>query len=351
MDTIQISIKLNENRFEEILYNDLRRAESYINSLESPYGHSYCDCLQISSVGNIVVKISYPRYFKGINAFLVTNSKQCMTVHNHFYNKLSKNDFLKDAEISLNRVDIPFTYIMNEKYEFYSFKKVYQIFNFVYKAKNRNVDSKAYADIAKFRVETLIYANRKSLGGYNSKITIYSQYKNLRNKTASNFAFDKLLKEYPDLKSRMRIEVSKRIQRKEFTIREFGMFDIFGEYVESFKKYLLKNMFDMELIDEIYEELTNELEQDLEDSRNPFNNKKKINYEVFIYKGIDDIYDYETLRRAVKMQISNVKTRENAITTIRRVLSEYEEVSNIIIKDTYSAILDIRETIENSFLD
>jgi hypothetical protein len=25
-----------------------------------------------------------------------------MTVHNHFYNKLSKNDFLKDAEISLN---------------------------------------------------------------------------------------------------------------------------------------------------------------------------------------------------------------------------------------------------------
>ncbi len=351
MDTIQISIKINENRFEEILYNDLRRAESYIKNLESPYGHRYCDCLQISSVGNIVVKISYPRYFKGINAFLVTNSKQCMTVHNHFYNKLSKNDFLKDAEISLNRVDIPFTYIMNEKYEFYSFKKVYQIFNFVYKAKNRNVDSKAYADIAKFRVETLIYANAKNLGGYNKKITIYSQYKNLRNKTVSNFAFDKLLKEYPDLKSRMRIEVSKRIQRKEFTIREFGMFDIFGEYVESFKKYLLKNMFDMELIDEIYEELTNELEQDLEDSRNPFNNKKKINYEVFIYKGIDDIYDYETLRRAVKMQISNVKTRGNAITTIRRVLSEYEEVSNIIIKDTYSAILDIRETIENSFLD
>ena len=51
------------------------------------------------------------------------------------------------------------------------------------------------------------------------------------------------------------------------------------------------------------------------------------------------------------MQISNIKTRENAITTIRRVLSEYEEVSNIIIKDTYNAILDIRETIENSFLD
>jgi hypothetical protein len=120
---------------------------------------------------------------------------------------------------------------------------------------------------------------------------------------------------------------------------------------ESFKKYLLKNMFDMELIDEIYEELTNELEQDLEDSRNPFNNKKKINYEVFIYKGIDDIYDYETLRRAVKMQISNVKTRENAITSIRKILSEYEEENEIIIKDTYKAILAIRETIENSFLD
>ena len=350
MDTIQISIKLNENRFEEILYNDLRRAESYIKNLESPYGHRYCDCLQISSVGNIVVKISYPRYFKGINAFLVTNSKQCMTVHNHFYNKLSKNDFLKDAEISLNRVDIPFTYIMNEKYEFYSFKKVYQIFNFVYKAKNIYVDPKAYVDIAKFRVETLIYASSNNQGAYYSKITIYNQYNNLKTKTYDQDEFDKLLKEYPDLESRMRIEVSKKIRRKEFTVGEFGKLDIFEEYVESFKRYLLKNILDMEKIDQIYDELAYELARDLGSCRSPFN-EKKINYEVFIYKRIDYLYDYEILRRALKLEIPNMKTRENAITSIRKILSEYEEENEIIIKDTYKAILAIRETIENSFLD
>ena len=46
-----------------------------------------------------------------------------------------------------------------------------------------------------------------------------------------------------------------------------------------------------------------------------------------------------------------MKTRENAITSIRKILSEYEEENEIIIKDTYKAILAIRETIENSFLD
>lgn len=348
MDTIQISIKLNEKRLEKASYNDINHIGTYIANLESPAGHKYCDCLEVSRVGNIVVKISYPRYFKGINAYLVTSSKQCLIVQNDFCYELGKHELLRDAEISLNRVDIPFTYIMNRDYEFYSFKKVYQIFNFVYQRKNVRVDPKAYVDIAEFKAETLIYANAKSLGGYNSKITIYNQYKNLMAKTFNDIEVNNLLREYKGLKYRMRIEVSKRIQRKEFTIKEFGIFDIFGEYTESFKNYILENILDIEIIDKIYEELVYDLVDKLEAHRTFSRN---FNYENFIYREIDNIYDYEILRRAVKKLNNNVKTRENAITAIRKVLLEYEREKGIIVMNTYEAILDIRKTIENSFQD
>ncbi len=209
-------------------------------------------------------------------------------------------------------------------------------------------DPTNFVDIAEFKAETLIYANAKSLGGYNSKITIYNQYKNLMAKTFNDIEVNNLIREYKGLKYRMRIEVSKRIQRKEFTVKEFGIFDIFGEYAESFKNYILENILDMETIDKIYEELASGLVDKLEAHRTFSRN---FNYENFIYREIDNIYDYEILRRAVKKLNNNVKTRENAITAIRKVLLEYEREKGIIVMNTYEAILDIRETIENSFQD
>ena len=119
-------------------------------------------------------------------------------------------------------------------------------------------------------------------------------------------------------------------------------------YAESFKNYILENILDMETIDKIYEELASGLVDKLEAHRTFSRN---FNYENFIYREIDNIYDYEILRRAVKKLNNNVKTRENAITAIRKVLLEYEREKGIIVMNTYEAILDIRETIENSFRD
>ena len=104
----------------------------------------------------------------------------------------------------------------------------------------------------------------------------------------------------------------------------------------------------METIDKIYEVLASGLVDKLEAHRTFSRN---FNYENFIYREIDNIYDYEILRRAVKKLNNNVKTRENAITAIRKVLLEYEREKGIIVMNTYEAILDIRETIENSFQD
>ena len=48
-----------------------------INSLVSPYGYTFCDVLEVSNTGNLIIKISYPRYFFGNNAYLITRRSEC----------------------------------------------------------------------------------------------------------------------------------------------------------------------------------------------------------------------------------------------------------------------------------
>lgn len=64
----------------------------------------------------------------------------------------------------------------------------------------------------------------------------------------------KTLEKYPDLPRRMRIEMSKRIKKKEMTLKEFGKYNLFEEYSTKCKEELKKLLFDKELLDEVYEE-------------------------------------------------------------------------------------------------
>ena len=70
------------------------------------------------------------------------------------------------------------------------------------------------------------------------------------------------------------------------------------------------------------------------------------NYVVFYY-----VFDYEIIRRALKICIETRKTREKAITSIRKVLRKYERDKNIIVMNVYDTILEMREEIEKYFLD
>ena len=348
MDTIQVGITLNEDRLGHISDEQKESIGKDIHNFKSPYGHRYSDYIEVSDKGNIVIKISYPRFYEGVNAYLISSSKKCSKVQNDFCFKLYSHDILFDSKISIDRVDIPFTFLMNDEYNFYSFKKVYQIFSFVYKKNFPNVTPKAYVDIETFRAETLIYASTKNPNNYNSRLIIYDQYNNITTKTALEVDLFEILEKYPDLKNRMRIEVSKRIKRNGFTVKAFESFDIFREYRDNYKEYLLKNILDLEEINKIYDELAYELALKL-DIRRTFS--RNFNYENFIYKEIDDIHDYEIIRRALKILISNISTRENAITTIRKVLREYEASSGVIVMNTYKAIKEIREVIVRSFID
>lgn len=64
---------------------------------------------------------------------------------------------------------------------------------------------------------------------------------------------------------------------------------------------------------------------------------------------INCILDYEILRRALKESTSNIKTYENAITAVRKLLKGYEEKNNIMILDVYNTIHKIFEDIDKIF--
>lgn len=68
---------------------------------------------------------------------------------------------------------------------------------------------------------------------------------------------------------------------------------------------------------------------------------KNFNYKIFILQNLQNIYDYEILKRALKISIENIKTRENAVTTVRKILNNYEAKEKIIIMDTYKIIREM----------
>lgn len=350
MDTIQVSIKLNKEKREGITGGDLMDIAAFINNITSPSGYRYCDYSQSSKVQNLIVKISYPRFYEGINAFLITNSTECMQVQIEFCLALMEHDLLRDAEIVLNRVDIPFTFHMDEDYEFNSYKKIYQVFDYVYKKKNPNASPNAITDVENFKAETIVYSDTANISAYNSKIMIYNQYKNIRSKTKGIKNLYEIREKYEDLPRRMRIEVSKRIRRAKFSLVEFSEFDIFSEYSEKFKEYILDNILDLKEIDNFYNEKIQELTEIFSKYRvNSKSNLRFTNYENIIYREIQNIHDCEVVRKALKIYIHNANTMEKVVTKVRKILRSYGIEENIIVMDTYGTIKDIREAIKQNF--
>ena len=346
MDTIQVSVVLNKEKLNGVTLLDLQNTAKYISEIRSEYGYYYCRDVEISRTGNLIVKISYPKFFAGINAYLISSSMECLQVHWHFCLNINNHTLLCDAEIELTRVDIPFTFMMAPCYEFNSYRKVYQVLDYIYRKKNLKANPKAYTNVTEYKPETITYADTPTTAKYNKKIMIYDQFNNLKSKTDDEERFYNLNVEYEGLDRRMRIEVSKRIKRKKFSLNEFSQFDIFREYSEKYKKYLLDNLFDLNEVNEFYEIKAEELAKRLLAYRNEVSN---FIYETFIYKEIEHIYDYEIIRRALKICIDNLKTREKAVTAIRRVLKDYQLNEHIIVMDTYDTIRKMREAIIWSF--
>ncbi|MCQ8213743.1 hypothetical protein NON08_14675 [Cetobacterium somerae] len=339
MDTIQINLKLGDY---ELNYYELERVKWFINNIKSKYGYTFCDVLNFTNSKSIGIKISYPRFFFGSNVFLISTKEQCFEVQNFFCEAIQKFDLLMNANIVLQRVDIPFTYMIQSDFEFDSYDKIYKIMAMVHREKRKLGSAKSYSDILTKKSETLIYADTKDPSSYNKKIMIYNQFLNTYTKTPNKETFDIYINKYPNLKNRMRIEASLKISRKHFSIYNFQSLDIVGWYLPKLKEMIVNDLLDFNIIEKIYN-MDSAL---LSDKLNLERQNNNFSYELFILNNISEINDYEILRRAIKINIPNNKTRENAITIIRKHLKNYSSNKNIIIMDVYNELLKIKKCVE-----
>lgn len=348
MDTIEISLKINNQLGIDLVQSFIHE----ISSLKSPYGYTFCDVIEVSRRGNAIIKISYPRYFYGNNAYLITKRSECFEVQKYFADNIMEHEFWKEniGELCLLRVDIPFTYYMSDKESFTGYENIYRICAVVYNKLKKNARPKAFMDIISKSFETVTYSdNGRSDKSANNKLMIYDQYKNL-NKKLEKEVFEETILENDDLPNRIRMEVSKRIKlRRNFDSKGFSEFDILGSYFQSYKEYILRYALNMNKIDELYDIWAEDLAKILIEKRMSVN----FNYEIFILENLLDlhdkgyIYDYEILRRAIKIVIKNENTRENAITRVRKILTEIEEEKELIIMNTYAILLKMARTIHN----
>ena len=259
MDTMQLGLIFNKNM--EFSRSQQMELKFEIANIMSPNGNMFCDVLEFGTTSNkIIIKVSYPRYFYSNNAYLVESNEECKTVQRTLAKELYKA-FSSDLEsISVERIDIPFTFLMNQDDRFTNYNNVYKLAAMVFNKRYPNSISKSIINTITENRETIIYSDSKTISSYNKKVMIYDQYLNLETKLGYHSQeFHNTTRDFPELSQRIRIEVSSRIKRKKFRLEEFERYDFFGEYSSKFKTFLLKNLFNLDTLESIYKELSEDL--------------------------------------------------------------------------------------------
>lgn len=320
-----------------------------INNINNEKGYKFCDLLEFSvDTDKVIIKVSFPRYYYANNAYLVESSEECLKVQKALVTELKMAFGNQITGIKVERVDIPFTYIMEENAEFTDYNNTYKVAALMFKRKYKKSRSKSIIDTLTEKRETVTYTDSKTKSAYNKRIMIYDQYQNLKDKLGKDTQeFKETKKKYPNLKNRMRIEVSKRIDRKPFTLKEFSSHDFFKEYSKKYKKFLLEDLFNSEILDKIYKKETSKLAERLKEYRE--RKGKSFKYETFITAELKNIYDYEILREAMKTVIKKKKTLENGITSVRDILKDLEKEDGLRVLKVKKDIVKIEKAIKKSF--
>lgn len=328
MDTINVSLYVNDKRDMKVVKKELDKIR-YCTPRNIIEGSKYLN-----------VKLSYPKFFDISNAYLITSSEEVQQVNKDFVRTLEKLD-IGEVKIKLLRVDIPFTINMKEEESFHSYRNIFNYFARTYSEAKRNSDPKTIMQELTQKKETYILADTKKTSDYNSKIIIYNQSKRFKD-CYDDKKNEEISSQYRDLDTRIRIEVSKRIRRQEFTLDEFYDSDLYNDYYTDYIDYIFDNLMNEFILEDLYEDDINELVKQFKKARRG----KNFSYELFIYENISIIKSYGVLREAVNEVIDNSKTMENAATKIRNVLKRIESKDDIIILGVQKEICHIRKELE-----
>lgn len=360
LDTIKLKIIFGEETGE---YNQ-NLSKEIINQVMNKV--PYCDKVIFKNLSNgetvLETRFSYPRFFSKTNAYLIKDKKECMQVHKNFIgkiwseiglnekiNKIEKIELMswikKNIRIKITRVDIPFTYVVNDNESFKSYKTVYKVLTEVFKIKNKKCIPKEV--IGNGEIQTIILSNSSNPNDYNSKLTVYNQAQKFKDYYKEKYPsiLELLYKENPNLEQRIRMEVSKRINRKAFTIKEFEDFDIFTEYVSSYAKYILDNVFDDEILNEIKEEQVKTLKNKLTLERK----KGNFNYENFILSNYNNIYDWDILRRAIMETSLNENSGYQGTSIAKKILIKLGQDKDIIYFGVFKKIANMKKMISKYY--
>lgn len=276
---------------------------------------------------SLIFKISYPKFIGENNATLVHSSKVVLDCNREFVKAVRRIRPFEVIRIVLNRVDIPYTYLMPEPF---SFSEYYSVFyrmaaNYakVYNANSREVRPKAISDFLNNKIETIILADNKNTNNYNHKITIYNQYQRFADTHESELARTEI--NHPNLKRRIRIEVSKKISlTRDMILEEFAIFDLYKAYNNNFIDYALTNMFGNDNSQAFYYEKVNKWVS-------IFTTKDGSCYKSLIEQNLEYGESYNMIREALCKVVTNKKTRENAITKIIKAIKDYEKRTGIMV--------------------
>lgn len=343
LDTISLKIVVEEPTGEYLEIEVMNRIKNVIERLP------YCD-LRFKGDNYINIRMSYPRFYSQTNAFLISTPIECLNVNKALIESIIEElkispvfyeFFISKVTFILTRVDVAFTYMMENFREFYQYRNIYNILNAIYCSINKTSIPKEIGVIGSDYIETLIFTDSSNISNYNNKITIYNQAKKISDYYQINqpALYQQVIQEFPDLYQRMRIEGSKRVRRKGFLYNEWINFNIYECYVSKIGEYILNNLFNASIANTIYNVKKEELKQLLIVERNFIN----FNYEAFIYRYKDIIWDYELLRQAImELSAHNLNTGYHACSTVRRVLENLQSTTGVIYFGVIKLLNDIQ---------
>ncbi|MGL5202048.1 hypothetical protein [Cetobacterium sp.] len=324
MDTVSVTVK-----FDKMLeLNEIEKIESF-RFIKVSRGKREID--------KSIFKISYPKFIGENNATLITNKEDVLRCNKRFVEILKEirpNDVMT---LNINRIDIPVTYIMPEDKSFAQYKSIFYLLAKIYEKRVGKVcGTKGIIDLKENSFQTVVYADAKNINDYNSKVVFYDQYARYKDTYAGEI--EELVKKHPDLNRRMRIEVSKKINRKPMELERFSNFDLLGEYNEEFMRYILDNLFDLSAI-------WNELEEQKDKWRVWFNTKVPNFIGKMLWEVIKEEDMYEPMRSVITELKLEKKNFEARITSLRKELNRIETKDNRMVIDLYDELLKIRANV------
>jgi len=310
MDTINIRFTFTRDLTPNELY-DLKFNYKYIENIS--VSHRYPCTYNIG--------FSVPKFFSDTNVYLVYS-----------------NDFevFKEAVIYLfkpllvsaivTRVDTPFTYLMKPTESFNDYAHIFQLFSHIYYASNSKGSFKNFENTIDQTKECYRIGDSSNINKANMKINIYDQYKKLLDCYGyNNNRIKNISEEFPDLPRRIRVEISRKLNRP---LENFFYKD---EYKKSYD-ILEKTIFEKEATDVTKEELSK--------SYLDFFKEYGIDPTNIIYRG--SLFEYNIYREVLSEVTPNRKTLETRITKARKRLDDIDKSS--LYKITLKKVLpDMRK--------